>query len=87
MNSSNKKLQKTQKIIINNEIAFSLVRKAREKYYCSLDKKNVTDNKTFQVTVKPFPSDKKVNSQKRGLVEKNEIITNEEYRNFQYIFH
>ena len=46
--------------------------------YDSLDEKHVTDNKTFWKTVKPFFSDKTVNSPKITLVEKKEMINNEE---------
>ena len=43
-----------------------------------MDEKHVTDNKIFWKTVKPFLSDKTANSPKIALVEKNEIINNEE---------
>ena len=56
----------------------ALLRKVKKKYYGSLDKKHVTDNKTFWKTVKSFLSDKTINSPKITLVEKNEIINNEE---------
>ena len=56
----------------------TLLRKVKKEYYDSQDEKHVTDNKTFWKTVKPFLSDKTVNSPKITLVEKNEIINNEE---------
>ena len=40
--------------------------------------KNVTDNKTFCKTVKPFLSGKTGNSAKITLVENNEIVNNED---------
>ena len=42
-----------------------------------LDLKNVTDNKEFWKTVKPFLSDKVTTFPKISLVEKGEIISNE----------
>ena len=42
----------------------------------SLDKKHVTDNKTFLKTIKPFFSDKTYNSPKITLVEND--VNNEE---------
>lgn len=56
----------------------TLLGKAKKDYYGSLDEKHATDNKTFWKTVKPFLSDKMVNSPKIKLVETNEIINNEE---------
>ena len=50
----------------------TLLRKVKKEYYNSLDEKHVWK------TVKSFLSDKKVNSPKITLVEKNEIINKEE---------
>ena len=36
----------------------SLLRKSKREYDINLDVKNITDNKTFSKTVKPFLSDK-----------------------------
>ena len=36
----------------------SLLRKSKREYDVNLDVKNITDNKTFSKTVKPFLSDK-----------------------------
>ena len=56
----------------------ALLRKVKKEYYDSLDEKRVTDNKIAWKSVKPFRSDKTVNSPKIRLVEKNETINNEE---------
>ena len=56
----------------------TLLKKVKKEYYGSLDEKHVIDNKTFWKTVKPFLSDKTVNSPKITLVEKNEITKNDE---------
>ena len=56
----------------------TLWRKVEKEYYGSLDEKQVTDNKTFWNTVKHFLSDKTINSPKITLVEKDEIMNNEE---------
>ena len=55
----------------------SLVRKSKKLYYSNLDEKNVTDNKTFRKTIKPFLSDKIVSRvivSKISLTEEDEII-------------
>ena len=54
-----------------------LYKKERKKYYEMLDLKNVTDNKEFWKTVKPFLSDKVTTFPKISLVEKGEIISDE----------
>ena len=48
----------------------SLVRKSKKLYYSNLDEKNVTDNKAFWKTVKPFFSDKVTSKEKITLIEK-----------------
>ena len=52
----------------------SLVRKSKKLYYSNLDEKNVTDNKTFWKTIKPFLSDKIVSREKITLIEEDEIV-------------
>ena len=42
----------------------SLLRKTKTQYYGKVDAKNVTDNKTFWKTVKPFLSDKIMSKEK-----------------------
>ena len=54
----------------------SLTRKSKRDYYNNLDNKNVTDNKLFWKTVKPFFSDKGPMRQKITLIEKDEILGN-----------
>ena len=53
----------------------SLLRKTKKEYYSNLDEKNVTDNRKFWKTVKPFLSDKIVSSQKIIQVESDKIIS------------
>ena len=43
----------------------SLLRKFKREYYNNLDVKNITDNKTFWKTIKPFLSDKVTSTQKK----------------------
>ena len=50
----------------------SLLRKTKTQYYSNLNEKNVTDNKTFWRTVKPFLSDEITSTEKITLIEKNE---------------
>ena len=56
----------------------SLLRKTKTQYYSNLDEKNVTDNKAFWKTVKPFLSDKITSKEKITLTEENEIVSNDE---------
>ena len=51
-----------------------LYKKERKRYYVKLDMKNITDNKKFWRTKKPFLSDKGVNSDKIVLIENEKII-------------
>ena len=54
-----------------------LYKKERKKYYERLDWNNVTDNKKFWKTVKPFLSDKVTTFPQITLVENDEIIPDE----------
>ena len=56
----------------------NLLRKTKKNFYKALDEKQVSDSKTFWKNVKPFSSDKGVNSSKITLVGKNAIIVDEE---------
>ena len=53
----------------------SLLKKTKKNYYDSLNEKDVSDNKTFWKTVKPFLSDKIVSKEQILLVENEEIIS------------
>ena len=55
----------------------SPLRKSKREYYSNLDVKNITDNKTFCKTVKPFLSHKVTSTQKITLVENNKMIKND----------
>ena len=55
----------------------SLLRKVKNKHYSNLNEKDVTDNKMFWKTVKPFFSDKVTSSEKITLIEEDEIIGND----------
>ena len=56
----------------------SILRKTKKEYFNSLNIKQVSDNKLFWKSVKPFFSDKASNSSKITLVEENNIISDEE---------
>ena len=56
----------------------SILRKNKKEYFNSLNIKQVSDNKPFWKSVKPFFSDKGSNSSKITLVEENNIISDEE---------
>ena len=55
----------------------SLLRKAKTNYYGNLNEKDITDNKKFWKTVKPFLSDKSKSSDKIHLSENGELLNNE----------
>ena len=54
-----------------------LVRKSKREYYGNLNEKNVTDNKTFWKTVKPFLSNKITKHSKITLAENNKVINDD----------
>ena len=56
----------------------SILRKTKKEYFNSLDMKQVSDNKLFWKSVKPFFIDKGSNSSKIKLVEQKNIISEEE---------
>ena len=47
-------------------------------FYKALDEKQVSDSKTFWKNLKPFFSDKGLNSSKITLVEQNAVVVDEE---------
>ena len=51
-----------------------LVKKEKKKYFSNLNLGNITDNKKFWKTVKPFFSEKNIINKKIVLVEDNNII-------------
>ena len=53
------------------------MRKTKKTYYKNLDEKNVTDNKKFWKTVKPYLSDKSVKCGKINLNENGELLKSE----------
>ena len=55
----------------------ALLRKTKKTYYANLDEKNVTDNKKFWKTVKPYLSDKSVKCDKVNLNENGELLKSE----------
>ena len=55
----------------------NLLRKTKANFYKNLDEKQVSDNKVFQKNVKPFLSDKDVNSSEITLIEKSSIAVDE----------
>ena len=64
-------------------LCVSLVRKAKWDYYNKLNHKELSGNKTFSKTVKPFLTDKGVNHDGILLVEEIEAISdNDEINNF-----
>ena len=54
-----------------------LVRKSKREYYGNLNEKNVTYNKTFWKTAKPFLSSKTRNHSKITLAENNKVINDD----------
>ena len=56
----------------------SILRKTKKEYFNNLNIKQVSDNKLFWKSVKPFFNDKGSSSSKIKLVEENNIISDEE---------
>ena len=54
----NKTVENKRKYTKQRNYCVSLLRKSKREYDVNLDVKNITDNKTFSKTVKPFLSDK-----------------------------
>ena len=54
----------------------SKLRKSKKEYYSSLHGKDITDNRTFWKTVKPFLADKVTSTQKVTLVDNDNIVKN-----------
>ena len=57
-----------------NNYCLSILRKSESKYFGNLNKKKISDNKTFWKTIKPFLSDKITSTQKITLIDKEKII-------------
>ena len=55
----------------------SLLKKEKKKYFSSLNIGNISNNKKFWKTVKPFFSEKQLINKKIVLIEKDEIISND----------
>ena len=64
---------------IQTNYCVSLIRKTKRDYYSNLNHKQVTDNKIFWKTIKPFFTDKGINNEKITLIENGEeLLKNEE---------
>ena len=55
---------------------YCVSRKSNKEYCSILDVENITDNKTFWKTVKPFLSDKVTSTQKIALIDNDGILKN-----------
>ena len=55
----------------------NLLRKSKKQYFSNINISDVTDNKSFWKSVKPYFSSKGQNSDKITLVENDAIITND----------
>ena len=69
----NMKIYKKQKNFCSR-----LYKKERNKFYSELDIKNITDNKLFWKTMKPFLSDKCSQASKISLVQKGNVISDDQ---------
>ena len=67
------KYLKTTKLLF-----LSLLRKSKTEYYNILDIINITDNKTFLKTVKPFLLDKVTSTQKVTLIDNDKIVKSDD---------
>ena len=74
----NRSKENRQRFCKQRNTCVSLLRKSKTDYFANIHEKNITDNKRFEKTVKPFLS-KKVNlPEKINLTEKgnNSLLTN-----------
>ena len=55
-----------------------LLHQTKEKYFSDINVKSISDNKRFWKTIKPFFSNKGLNTNNMMLVEDNEIVREEE---------
>ena len=69
----NMKIYKKQKNFCSR-----LYKKERKKFYSELDIKSITDNKLFWKTMKPFLSDKCSQASKISLVQKGNVISDDQ---------
>ena len=65
-------LQISFKVIVT--ICVSLLRKSKKDYFSKLNEKQITDNKRFWKTVKPFSSNKVQFSERINLTDKNDSL-------------
>ena len=71
--------------IVANKLAYtkqrnfcvSLLRKVKREYFANVNEKNITDNRNFWHTVKPFLSEKNKSREKVTLLKNEEIISND----------
>ena len=71
--------------VVPNKLAYtkqrnfclSLLRKVKRKYFANLNEKNITDNRKFWQTVKPFLSEKNKSREKITLVKNEEVISDD----------
>ena len=62
----------------HKNVCSKLYKKERKKFYSQLDIKNITDNKLFWKTMKPFLSDKCTYASKISLVHNDNVISNDQ---------
>ena len=68
------KLTKTKEIIQKAKLLCLTTKKLNKEYCGSLDVKNISDNKTIWITVKPFLSNKETSTQKITLIDNGKIL-------------
>ena len=66
-------------------LCVKLFRKEKHSYFNSLDSKNITDNKKFWKTVKPYFSDKSTSRDRITLIENDEILSSDKEISEQFI--
>ena len=75
---SNSAVENMNKYKKNTNICSKLYKKERKKIYSQLDFKNVTDNKLFWKTMKPFLSGKCTYASKISLVHNDNVISDDQ---------
>ena len=55
----------------------SLLQKEKKKYFANLNKKDITDNKEYLHTIKPFLSEKTKSREKITLIENENLVSDD----------
>ena len=75
---SNSKVKNINKYKKHKNFCSKIYKKERKKFYSQLDIKNITDNKLFWKTMKPFLSEKCTYASKISLIHNDNVISDDQ---------